>query len=84
LWKNASAKLQVLDTLRQLLTWAELTDADWAQAARWWVETQSQGKQLADMDLLIAALTQRLDAVLVSADNDFDALAVPRVNWRIP
>jgi predicted nucleic acid-binding protein len=84
LWKKAHAKLKSLQALRELLTWVELTDEDWSHAARLWANTQSQGKQLADIDLLVAALTLRLDATLISADADFDALPVPRENWRTP
>jgi predicted nucleic acid-binding protein len=82
LWKNAPAKLKSLEALRKLLTWVELIDEDWTQAATMWANTQHEGKQLADVDLLVAALTLRLDAILVSADEDFDALSVARVNWR--
>jgi predicted nucleic acid-binding protein len=34
------------------------------------------------VDLLIAAVAQRIDAVIVSADADFDHLSVRRENWR--
>jgi predicted nucleic acid-binding protein len=34
------------------------------------------------MDLLTAAMAMRLNAIIVSADDDFDALAVKRENWR--
>lgn len=61
-----------------------LTDADWHQAARLWALARSAGKQLSDVDLLISALAQRLNAVIVSSDDDFGALPVQRVNWRHP
>lgn len=84
LWKNAPAKLKSLEALRGLLTWVELVDEDWSRAAQLWANTQIQGKQLADVDLLVAALTLRLGAALISADDDFDALPVTRENWRVP
>ena len=84
LWKNAHVKIKSLEALRELFTWVELMDEDWTQAAQWWADTQSQGKQLADVDLLVAAVALRLNAILVSADDDFDALPVPRENWRVP
>jgi predicted nucleic acid-binding protein len=61
-----------------------LTDVDWHQAAQFWADTVKVGKQLADTDLLIAALAKRLNGVIVTADNDFDVLPIQRENWRIP
>jgi predicted nucleic acid-binding protein len=42
----------------------------------------TKGRQFSDMDLLIAAIAKRLDAILVSSDSDFDALPVTREDWR--
>jgi len=70
------------DDLMPLLEWVTLIDADWQQAAVWWAETRSQGKQLSDVDLLIAALTKRLDATLITSDEDFAALSIKRETWR--
>jgi predicted nucleic acid-binding protein len=64
------------------LEWVALVDADWRQAAAFWAEARKAGKQLSDVDLLLAAMTLRLDGILVSADDDFDALAVKNENWR--
>jgi predicted nucleic acid-binding protein len=41
------------------------------------------GNQLADVDLLIAAVATRLGDIIVSSDTDFDALPVKRENWRV-
>ncbi len=60
-----------------------LTDTDWGQAAQFWVDAVRVGKQLADIDLLVAAVAQRVGGVIVSADTDFDVLPVRRENWRI-
>lgn len=65
-----------------LLTPLPLTDADWRQAAQFWAQARSAGKQLSDVDLLLAALAFRLNAVIVTNDDDFDALPVRRENWR--
>ncbi|MBN1966797.1 MAG: PIN domain-containing protein [Anaerolineae bacterium] len=62
--------------------WFPLTDVDWQQAARYWAGTMRMGRQLSTTDLLLAALAQRLNATIVSSDNDFDALPVARINWR--
>jgi predicted nucleic acid-binding protein len=48
------------------------------KAAELWSSTRSAGKQLSDVDLLLAALAVRMDAVIVSNDSDFDALPARR------
>lgn len=65
------------------LSWVALIDEDWQLAANLWAQTTRAGKQLSDVDYLIAALAQRLNAVVVTADNDFDVLPVKRENWRV-
>jgi predicted nucleic acid-binding protein len=80
---NATRKLSVFEeTFVPLLTWLPLIDADWRQAAAFWAEARKAGKQLSDVDLLLAAMTRRLDGILVSADDDFDALPMKHENWR--
>jgi predicted nucleic acid-binding protein len=83
MWKNAAQKRQFYEQqFVPALEWIPLVDADWEQAARFWAETRRKGKQLSDADLLLAALATRLGAIIVSADEDFDALPVKRENWR--
>jgi predicted nucleic acid-binding protein len=72
------------EDLRPTLEWIALTNNDWSQAARLWADTVKRGRQLSDVDLLIAAIATRLDAIIVSSDTDFDALPVKRENWRTP
>lgn len=80
---RATTQLTRLNTqILPLFEWGEITDADWAQAAELWASAVRRGKQLSDVDLLLAAVTQRLEATLVSSDADFDALPIQRVNWR--
>ncbi len=80
---NATTQLKRLnDVILPQLEWVALTDEDWLQAARFWATTVSAGKQLADTDLLLAAITQRLAATLITSDDDFDALPIKRANWR--
>ena len=84
--------LTKLDARRQLedyysyivpaLRWKSLIRKDWDQAADLWAQTQKRGRQLSDMDLLLAAMSNRLDAILVTADEDFSILPVKRENWR--
>jgi len=81
---NATRKLSAFeDEFAPQLDWLALTDTDWRQAARFWVDAVSRGKQLSDVDLLLAALALRINGVIISDDGDFDALPVKRENWRI-
>jgi len=50
--------------------------------AQLWVQTRRAGKQFSDADLLIAAIVQRVGGTLVTADDDFTALNIQRINWR--
>lgn len=61
-----------------------LTDDDWRQAAQFWADTSNMGKQLADVDLTVAAIAKRVGGIIVSADADYDALPVRSENWREP
>lgn len=79
---GATAKMRRLDEILQNLTWLEVTNGDWLQAARFWATMTTQGRQFSDVDLLIGALAQRLNATIITADDDFDALPVQRENWR--
>jgi predicted nucleic acid-binding protein len=84
LWKGATTQINTLNTtFLPIFDWISLIDEDWIQAAYFWKTSVSQGKQLADSDLLIAAIAFRLNATIVTADNDFDALPVQRENWRL-
>lgn len=80
---NAMQKLRLFrETITPLMDHLALTDTDWQLAAQLWANMRNQGKQLSDVDLLIAALAQRLNAVVVTSDKDFDALSIQRENWR--
>jgi len=59
-----------------------LSDIDWEQAAQFWADAVSRGKQHSDVDLLVAAIAKRLEATVITADDDFDSLPVKRENWR--
>lgn len=80
---HATTQLRRLnDQILPQFEWLRVTDADWLLAAQLWADTVSRGKQLSDVDLLLAALAQRLDAVLVTGDDDFAPLPIKRENWR--
>ncbi|MBL8147787.1 MAG: PIN domain-containing protein [Anaerolineae bacterium] len=65
-----------------IMQWTPFKSSDWDDAAQLWAQTRKQGRQFSDVDLLLAALSIRLDAVLVTADDDFSALPLQRENWR--
>ena len=80
---NATRKRRIFEeSFVPLMTPLELIADDWDQAARFWADTTNRGYQLSDIDLLVAALATRLNSIIVSNDDDFDALPVRRANWR--
>ena len=83
--RKAQKKLAVLQNkIMPELDWIALHESDWEQAANFWSQAISAGKSLSDMDFLVAAIAQRLNAILVSSDRDFAALPIKRENWREP
>jgi predicted nucleic acid-binding protein len=83
--RSATRKLQIYQTqIMPRFQWMQLEDEDWQEAASLWANAVNQGRQLSDIDLLVAAVAIRLNATVVTSDNDFDVLSVKRVNWRIP
>jgi tRNA(fMet)-specific endonuclease VapC len=83
LWRDARLQLKEFQNeIRPLFQWIELEDTDWEQAAQFWADARRNGKQIGDPDLLLAAMAYRLNAIVVSADADFDALPIRRENWR--
>ncbi len=80
---DAARKLRFFrDEISPLMEHLALTTDDWHAASRLWAAMRNQGRQFSDVDLLIAALAQRLDAVVVTADADFTSLPVKREDWR--
>lgn len=80
---NATGKLRLLENeIRPTLDWIRLRDEDWMQASQLWADLQAKGRKVSDMDILLASVVQRLDAIIVTSDNDFDALPIKREDWR--
>jgi predicted nucleic acid-binding protein len=71
-------------TVKRQFQWVTLTENDWKLAAQFWAQAANRGRAFSDIDLLLAAVTIRLNAVIVSADADFDALPITREDWRVP
>ena len=83
MWKGAGRKRYIFETIiMPRLSPINLTNLDWQQAAAFWAQTVRQGRQLSDIDLLIAAIAHRLNATIASSDTDFDSLSVQRADWR--
>lgn len=82
---GATAKLWVYEErIKSQFQWVAIVEADWRQAAQLWADAVNIGKQLSDVDLLVAAVATRLGGQVISADDDFDALPVTRTTWRSP
>ena len=81
--KNATAQIAGLNALKAVLDWQVVVEQDWLDAAQLWAITDNKGRRLSDIDLLIAAIAARLNAILVSADADFEALPIKYENWRV-
>ena len=82
---NATRKLRFFrEEISPLMDHLALSHDDWQAAAQLWATMRNQGKQFSDVDLLIAALAQRLNAVVVTSDEDFAALPIQREDWRMP
>lgn len=58
--------------------------ADWRVAARLWGDARRRGYQLSDVDVLLAAMSLRLQAIIVTDDRDFDHLPLVQTqNWLL-
>jgi predicted nucleic acid-binding protein len=82
LHRNAVNQLRRYNTIiLPSFTFQSTLDADWLSAAQLWADTVRRGRQFSDVDLLVAAVAIRLDGIIVSNDQDFDALSVKRESW---
>ena len=80
---NATRKLRFFrEEISPLMDHLALINDDWQTAARLWAAMRNQGRQFSDVDLLIASLAQRLNAVVVTADADFASLPIKSEDWR--
>ncbi len=81
--RDAKKQMPFFEEWAKQLVWYDVVYADWELAAEMWAECEKQGKPAEDADLLIAAQTKRLGAVLVTDnEKDFDGLGVVIENWR--
>lgn len=86
-WEYRQAQAKLHDFRQNIIPRFTLVPTqltDWRIAARLWADARRRGRQLSDVDLLIAAIAIRLSATIVSSDEDFKALPVQWENWRVP
>jgi predicted nucleic acid-binding protein len=78
-YRQNLARLQVALTLFRLWPTDEQTAAEFTELFR---ELRSGGRMLSEFDLLIAALARQHKLVLLTADQDFQAVSGGRIeNW---
>jgi len=88
LWKNASSLARRFDLIRQQFEDVEFARETWGRAAELWAYSRQQGMPLPDADILIAAHTIQLQAVLVTNNTRhfvlFQPLGLQLENWIGP
>ena len=58
---------------------------DWGEAARLWAHRHRNGQGISDLDLLLAALARRAEAILVTSNvRHFQGLGVELEDWMSP
>jgi predicted nucleic acid-binding protein len=58
---------------------------EWEEAARVWADRHRLGRSIADLDLFLAVLARREDAVLVSSNvKHFEGLGISIEDWTLP
>jgi predicted nucleic acid-binding protein len=59
-----------------------LSFRDWDEAAQLWAERHRYGRSIADLDLFLAVLARRENAVLVTSNvRHFEGLGIPFEDW---
>lgn len=79
---RAKKNLAEWERLKPAFPCYRLDEADAEQAAKFRVLLRKQGWQLAAIDSLIAAVAIRYDLILLTTDQDFQAISqLPQENW---
>ncbi|MDX2077810.1 MAG: PIN domain-containing protein [bacterium] len=82
--KHRNATKQLERFQKEVVTYFQIMPiqlADWKRAGVMWAVMRSDGRQLSDIDLLVASVAIRLGGVVVTDDRDFDQLPVQTENW---
>lgn len=63
----------------------EVSFDDWDEAARLWAERNQIGRSISDLDLLLATLARKWNAVLVTSNGKhFEGLGIILEDWAAP
>lgn len=82
--KGAAQLSRAYNKVTRFWTRIDLSFADWDEAALIWDERHQKGKAVSDLDLLLAVLARREDAVVVTANaRHFDQLGVALDDWTL-
>ena len=80
--RDARKQLEFFEQLARSLRWDDLQRVDWDTAARLWASEVAHGHPPQDADILIAAQSYRLKAILVIAnEHHFAHLGIRVENW---
>jgi predicted nucleic acid-binding protein len=83
--KGAHRLARAYATLTESWRRLELDFSDWHSAAELWTERHRAGKAVSDLDLFLAILAHREDAILVTANTrHFEGLGVAVEDWTLP
>jgi predicted nucleic acid-binding protein len=83
--KGADRLLRLYKSLVSGWRRCELTFDDWDEAAHLWAERHSTGRSVSDLDLLLAILARKHDAVLVTSNTrHFESLGISLADWTLP
>ncbi len=82
LYRDAKRQAQTFLSYAAAMTWDDLTQADWQEAARLWAELRRQGRQVADADLLIGVYALQRQAIVVTTnEKHFASLGAQTEDW---
>src|SRR5262249_27301374 len=80
--KGASQLIRAYRKLTRFWTLVDLTFSDWSEAALLWADRHREGKAISDLDLLLAVIARREDAVLVTSNTrHFEGLGIALEDW---
>lgn len=83
--KSAHRLLRLYRSLTATWQLCTLSFEDWDEAARLWAERHRSGRSISDLDLLLAVLALRWDAVLVTSNTrHFEGLGLRLDDWTLP
>lgn len=83
--KGADRLLRLYESIVSSWQRCEMTFEDWDDAAHLWADRHRAGRSVSDLDLLLATLARKHDAVLVTSNTKhFEGLDIPLADWTLP